>query len=209
MYLSEYMFHFSHFIAIIYIDSQEEGMFYPGFQEQKVTEAACYLLSLNDGRIDPMKLLKLLYLADRMALKEWERPISYDTYVSMDYGPVLSSTYDLIKGSSSQRGDFWRAYIATLNNQTLVLKGKPPKIKKLSKAEIEVLERIFECYKRYDSISLSRICHKLPEYRDPRGSSIPISLSEILAALEYDQSDIERIDSELKEEASIQAVFGD
>ena len=33
-----------------------------------------------------MKLIKLLYLADREALAQWGRSISIDTYVSMDKG---------------------------------------------------------------------------------------------------------------------------
>jgi len=35
-------------------------------------------------------LLKLLYLADRDALKEIERPITGDRYFSLKNGPVLS-----------------------------------------------------------------------------------------------------------------------
>ncbi|MCX6915882.1 MAG: Panacea domain-containing protein, partial [Verrucomicrobia bacterium] len=42
-----------------------------------------------------MKLIKLLYLADRTALLRWGRPITTDTYVSMDRGPVLSRVLDL------------------------------------------------------------------------------------------------------------------
>ena len=184
-------------------------MSYPRFQEQKVTEAACYLLRLNGGRIDPMKLLKLLYLADRKALEDWERPISYDSYVSMNYGPVLSTTYDLIKSAPSQKGDFWHTYIATLDKQTIELKGEPPKIKKLSRAEIDVLDDIYKRFGQRSSIALSYICHELQEYKNPHGSSIPISIPEILAAVGYSQPDIERIDYELREEASIQTVFGD
>ena len=77
--------------------------------EQKTTEAAALLIQLSGGRIRYIKLLKLLYYADREAFAQWERPITYDNYAAMTYGPVLSSTYDLIKGNSN--GKYWNRYI--------------------------------------------------------------------------------------------------
>jgi uncharacterized phage-associated protein len=43
-----------------------------------------------------LKLIKLMYLADRRALLEQGRSITFDRYVSMDHGAVLSQTYNLI-----------------------------------------------------------------------------------------------------------------
>jgi uncharacterized phage-associated protein len=43
-----------------------------------------------------IKLIKLLYLADREALLRWGRPITTDRHVSMPKGPVVSQIYDLI-----------------------------------------------------------------------------------------------------------------
>ena len=65
------------------------------FNEKKATQAAAHLLRLRGGRMSYMKLIKLLYLADREALLRWGRTISTDRYVSMDRGPVLSRVLDL------------------------------------------------------------------------------------------------------------------
>jgi len=43
-----------------------------------------------------LKLIKLLYIIDREALLRWGRPLTGDRYVSMDHGPVLSQTLNLI-----------------------------------------------------------------------------------------------------------------
>jgi len=43
-----------------------------------------------------IKLIKLLYLADREALLRWGRPITTDCHVSMPKGPVVSQIYHLI-----------------------------------------------------------------------------------------------------------------
>jgi len=66
------------------------------FNERKATEAAARLLKLRGGTMSYMKLIKLLYLADREALLRWGRPISTDRYVSMDRGPVLSHVLNLV-----------------------------------------------------------------------------------------------------------------
>jgi uncharacterized phage-associated protein len=181
---------------------------FPGFSEQKVTEAVCYLLHLAGGKMYYLKLLKLLYFADRLAFAEWERPITYDSYVSMDHGPVLSTTFDLIRDRADISGDFWRAHITEKNYQVALI-GEAPKIKKLSPAEIDVLNRVYRQYGNFDRFELARISHKLPEYKEPHGSSLPITYRDILAALGNSQKEIERIDSELRDEASIDALFGD
>jgi uncharacterized phage-associated protein len=60
------------------------------FNERKATQAAAYLLKRRGGKMSYMKLIKLLYFADRVALSRFGRPITTDRYVSMDRGPVLS-----------------------------------------------------------------------------------------------------------------------
>ena len=70
------------------------------FNEVKATQAAARLLRNRGGRMSYMKLIKLLYLADREALSRWGRPITTDKYVSMDKGPVLSRVLD---GSTKSR----------------------------------------------------------------------------------------------------------
>ena len=65
------------------------------FNEKKATQAAAHLLKLRGGKMSYMKLIKLLYLADREAILAWGRPITTDGYASMDRGPVLSRVLDL------------------------------------------------------------------------------------------------------------------
>lgn len=174
--------------------------------EQKTTEAAALLIQLSGGRMRYIKLLKLLYYADREAFARWERPITYDNYVSMDYGPVLSSTYNLIKGNGN--GRYWNRYIVT-KGYYVHFRDEPPAFKKLSLAEIGLIQKIFKKYSSIDPFELSRQSHNLPEYKKPpKGSSIPISVNELLEALKYPPEEIDRITSEVKEESSIATFFG-
>ncbi|MEN6435885.1 MAG: Panacea domain-containing protein [Anaerolineaceae bacterium] len=177
------------------------------FQEQKTTEAASILIQLQGGKMSYLKLLKLLYIADRIAIQEWERPITYDSYVSMNYGPVLSTTFDLIKGNST-RSSYWQEHICRQSRYELRLTDVPIKIQKLSRAEVELLHRVNDLYGEFEPFKLSKFTHSLPEFKNPHGTSIPISFEDILSGIGYNKSEIERVNSEINEESSILAIFG-
>lgn len=66
------------------------------FNEKKATQAAALFLKKAGGSMDYMKLIKLLYLADRHALIHWERPITGGSYFLTKHGPVLNNVLDLI-----------------------------------------------------------------------------------------------------------------
>src|ERR1035437_9322409 len=113
------------------------------FDEQKVTEAAVFLLELRGGCMHYIKLLKLLYIADRQAFSEWGIPITNDNYVSMDNGPVLSQKYNLIKDG----GRFWSEHIsAPFGDYEVQLSAPLQKNRKLSLAEEETLQKVFAEY---------------------------------------------------------------
>jgi len=180
----------------------------PSFDERKATEAAAVLIDLNGGEMNYMKLIKLIYLADRQALSDWERPITYDSYVSMHMGQVLSNTYDLAKQETEIGNSLWAEYISAPENYTVRFNRERIKIKKLSDAEINLLREIYNRFKNFDRFELGELTHNLPEYKDPGNSSTPTPLEELLAAIEYSEEEIERIKSELDEEAHIDALFG-
>jgi len=179
----------------------------PDFKLEKAIEATGYLLQLY-GIQKPtkfMRILKLLYLADRKALEEWERPITYDTYVSMKQGQVLSNTYDFMKRQN--QCEAWDKYFENKFYYWICLK-EPIKLNKLSPAEVELIEQIYNEYGGYDEFELAEITHELPEYIDPGDSSIPTPLDKLLRVLSYKEDEIERIIDELHSEASVDSILG-
>jgi uncharacterized phage-associated protein len=106
------------------------------FNEKKATQVAAQLLRLRGGRMSYMKLIKLMYLADREALLRWGRPISTDRYVSMDKGPVLSRVLDLATdGDDPSRPAIWSEQIGEPVSYAVELKADPGN-DELSEAEI-------------------------------------------------------------------------
>jgi uncharacterized phage-associated protein len=167
------------------------------FNEAKVTQAAACFLELENLRMNYVKLIKLLYIADREALLRWGRPITTDCYVSMDKGPVLSRTFDLItEGREPGSSSPWFEHISFPSNYEVSLIGSCSK-DELSPAEEDLIQEIYSQYGHMDQWQLVHYVHQFDEWRDPHGSSIPIFYGDILRAGNKTESEIKAIQEEL------------
>ena len=163
------------------------------FDEKKTAQAAALLIQKSGGTLNYTKLIKMLYLADREALKLWERPISGDSYFSLPHGPILSETLDLINHPGNS---FWHKHISKKDYDVAVLKD--PKTNLLTKNEIDALNSIFELYKDKTWQQMINICHtRCSEWEHPGNTSIPIYIEDILKALNKTDREIEIIDDEI------------
>lgn len=180
------------------------------FNEAKTTQATALLLKENGGKMNYMKIIKLLYLADREALSRWARPITGDSYVSMDNGPVLSKVLDKINSGRNPSGikPYWHKYISSPEGYKIKLLKREPRFDELSKREKELLLSIFEKYKEYDQWQMVKICHDtLPEWRDPEGTSIPIRIEDILREVNKTEKDISLIEEEVANLNYVRAIL--
>lgn len=69
------------------------------FAHRKATQALNFFARQENGRINKLKALKLIYFADRYHLRLYGRPITNDRYLAMKFGPVASSCKDLAEMS--------------------------------------------------------------------------------------------------------------
>ena len=124
-----------------------------------------------------LKLIKLLYLADREALSRWGRPITTDNYVSMDNGPVLSQILKRIDdGAAPGEPTFWTSHIVPCGDWDVMLTADPSD-GQLSTAEDRLLDQIFEQYGHRNRWDLVNYVHTLPEWQDPSGRSLTATFS--------------------------------
>ncbi|MFZ0890563.1 MAG: Panacea domain-containing protein [Candidatus Binataceae bacterium] len=126
-----------------------------------------------------MLLVKLLYYADREAILRRGAPITGDEMTSMDFGPVLSCVLDYVRGTKP-RGPIWQQYVSESEFYTVKLLNPEPDLGALSEFERQVLKEQDERYGSQDPFEVSAASHKLPEWRDPLGSSLPIQVDEVL-----------------------------
>jgi uncharacterized phage-associated protein len=169
------------------------------FNEAKLTEAAALFLELGNRRMNYMKLIKLLYLADREALLRWGRPITTDCYVSMDRGPVLSKALDLItEGNEPGVTGPWYEHISPPSNYEVSLVMDCAR-DELSPAEEDLIREIYNQLGHMDQWQLVHYVHdNCGEWQDPDGSAIPIDYSDILRAGDKSESEISSIREELR-----------
>jgi uncharacterized phage-associated protein len=164
------------------------------FDETKATQAAAFFLNLRGGRMSYLKLIKLLYLADRAALLRWGIPITTDRYVSMDHGPVVSQIYNLLLEDKAK--PVWAEYISPPSEYEVQLQKEAP-TDRLSRAEERLMREIFAQYGNMGRWQLVDYVHTLAEWQNPHGSSIPISIRSILKAGGEDEDEIRATIKEL------------
>ena len=77
-----------------------------------------------------MRVLKLLYLADRITLAETGRPITGGPVFVMKRGPVLTEVYDLIQGQHTEM-PLWDKFFQR-QRYNLEIRGDHPDVGALS-----------------------------------------------------------------------------
>lgn len=158
------------------------------YREDKATQAAARLISSAGGRLNVLKLMKLLYLAERRAIVEFGRPIAFDSYCSMPHGPVMSFTYDRIQ--TAEKDSYWGKHITERDGHDVALRGARIPCDQLSPAEEGLLDEVWGKYGKLGKYQLRDFTHTLPEWRDPQGSSTPIEIEDILRAEGYSDEDV-------------------
>ena len=160
------------------------------FNTKKAAQVVAFFTLKNGGQINILKVTKLIYLADRKSMQLRDHPITNDSYVSMDFGPVNSCTYNYMKGSAPDRQDQWLEYIARKNGHDIPLSRDidiDADLDELSRSDLRILHEIWEEFKDVDRFDLAEFTHKYcPEWVDPKGSSIPIEYATIFQNLGKD-----------------------
>jgi len=65
---------------------------------RKIVELLLHLAKTRPGA-DKYQAVKFFYLADRAHLNKYGRPITFENYYAMSYGPVASTVLDLLNGN--------------------------------------------------------------------------------------------------------------
>jgi uncharacterized phage-associated protein len=164
---------------------------------EKLIQSVGYLLKKYDYRLNYTKLIKELYLADKISLRAINQTITGDVYVSMKNGPVLSGLYDLIKGQykDSAVQMLWNSRFSTDGRDLLAVVDRIPE-GKLSRFEKETLDNIDKEFHAKSYGQMIEYVHDpavCPEWKDPGLSSTPIKMKDILAGIGRGPEEIEWI----------------
>lgn len=181
------------------------------FRERKSAQIAAWFLDQAGGRMSHLKLLKLMYLAEREAMAEAGSPMTGDRFVAMPYGPVLSRTLDHITGNLKPTPDGWDTWISALENHEVARAARPPEdsvLDELSPADRDVLNRTWDRFGSMDKWQLVDYTHEhCPEWVDPNGSSFTIPAVQIFEALGKPHDVAQQLAEELAEQEALDQVF--
>ena len=160
------------------------------FDERKAAEAASYILSLNCGKLNYMKLIKLLYIADRRSLSQCHSSITTDSYYSLKLGPVPSAILDCIKHPEDYPADSpWNSLMETCKSDYTVRQKKSFAPFYLSEEEMAILCDVDKTYKKKEPFDISELTHSFPEWKNPGDSRIPLYIEDILEATITDKEE--------------------
>lgn len=171
------------------------------FDIQKKIQAAALLARLEGGRVDRVRLLKLLYIADRDSLAERGIPIIGGRVAALDNGPLHCDVYSMIKSEGEHDAEVEAArewgVIFKNDNHSIVLKTDP-EILDLSEFEVEKLTDAWDRHKDLDTWELVEKTHEFEEWKrfQRTGSSHTIPMESILSAVGYNIQDIAAIQRE-------------
>jgi len=134
--------------------------------DENAVKAALHFLQQRLPGLTKHQAFKLLYFADLRHLERYGRPITGDQYVAMDYGPVPSNTYDLVK---------------IPGRELPPIEGD---LDELSDSDLEVLEEIVEQYGKHGFRERTEISHdaawKAARAREPQSRAPKIPWDEII-----------------------------
>lgn len=135
---------------------------------KKVTQALNWLAKKEGGQINKMKAIKLVWMADRLHLREFGRPITNDEYIAMKFGPVGSVTRNITDEAVSYLTDEQLGY-----SQKYLRKVTPNDFESIndfessvfSESEIETLEKVYKNFGAFNQFELFKLTHEFPEWK--------------------------------------------
>ena len=143
-----------------------------GFRSEKAAQVVAYFLNLAGGRLDKLKLVKLLYLLERESVRTRGRLALYDEYYSLKHGPVCSSALNGLNFDLDEK--VWSRYIAKVGRQDVYkVSGLTAEdFDEISASDAEILDQLWKQFGHMTSSQIRNWTHdNCPEYTGRRRQS--------------------------------------
>ena len=147
------------------------------FNLEKLVNALALFAASGISDLTKLKAAKLLYLADRLHLYKYGRPITGDRYVAMDLGPVPEDAFQLISRLiqpvevedealkvALDRLEVHRGLLHRYKYPILKARTQPD-LSVFSDSEVEVLNQVFAEYGRRTARELVDLTHEHLAYK--------------------------------------------
>ncbi len=139
--------------------------------KDKILEGLVWIASKKPG-LTRYYFVKIMYLAEKLHLKKYGRPIYGDPLYALEFGPVPTITYDLVKEDFSFRTeDMADAFYSALsvsdtpNGHKAFTAKRPPDLDWFSVSDIECMEKAFNAFSDRSFAEIMDNTHREPEWR--------------------------------------------
>jgi len=160
---------------------------------------AIHFLLKSFGEMDKLKIVKLIYFADKYHLITRRRTITGDNYLAMRHGPVGSMVLNILNRNTeyleSEQLNYINQYIRQIElaRDDYMCANDGMEYDRLSVSDKKTLTKIGEAFKTIDKWDLVELTHKYPEWiqferelkKDPSISK-SISLADMFSTIEND-----------------------
>jgi uncharacterized phage-associated protein len=151
-------------------------------------KAIILYFSINTNKLGKIKLMKLFYYLDFVHLKRYGRPVTFDTYIHLEHGPIPSVIKNIIDEASDDieysvlRDTIKVEKVKTRKNE--MSKFRPLRDftkddeKLFSETELEVLAEIARRFQDSTSDQIEKESHNESSYKKTRYlQTIPYELA--------------------------------
>lgn len=169
------------------------------FDINKAAQSAYFFLSHAGGELEILKLVKLLYLADRESLKQRRTVIIGGTYYSLKHGPITSEALDLIDDGTRTGDSPWELLISDRANNRVGIRAELKNYDALAESELRVLTEVWDTFGGKGKWELVDWTHAhCEEWSNPGTGRIKISARKLAESFNWKESEIDDFEAELE-----------
>lgn len=179
-----------------------------GFQSRKAAQICAYFAGREGGIIDKLKVIKLVYFAERRFLADTHFPMLFDELYSLPHGPICSSTLNGLDGLIHK--DHWELFVKHNGRDKIVavkafVRGD---LDEISNAEMAALETVWRELGHMSAWDIRNFSHEsCDEYTEVTSGRVPISYREVLEAV-GDEEAAAQVENEIAEFRRSQGALG-
>lgn len=162
---------------------------------KRILEATLFLIQQGEKQSRPVtqyQIVKSLFLADVAHLERYGRPVTFDNYHALEFGPVPEAAYDMLKPAfdpvpyPSEAWPPWHREPA--GNRAFYYRGpaREPNLRMLSKSDVTALSAALKEVQALGFGGVKDKTHENPSYKEAwakRGSkrAAPMNYARVMA----------------------------
>lgn len=175
------------------------------FDRIKASQVCYDFIRREGGRMDLLKLMKLIYILDRRAIERRGMPVVGGVYYSMKHGPVIEDLLDLINFGDD---DVWSRSITDREDHAIATSGNDPGDLNISRAEKKFMDEIWREFGHMDKWQLRDWTHEhIPEWEERTTGRSPIPIEKMAEALGFSDESIRCMAADARSVNAMDAIF--